>query len=214
MDDKQLRQLIIDELDFDPSINSEHIGVAVDNGVVTLSGHVSSYAEKIDIERITRSVRGVRGIAEEIEIQYPADSKTNDDEIAQRALQVIAWSAGIPEAVKVKVERGWISLSGTVDWHYQRQAAEAAVRKLTGVFGISNLIQIRSAATIPDVRKRIEDALRRNAELEAASIQVSVADDKVTLQGTVHAWRDRALAERAAWAAPGVRSVDDRLRVE
>jgi osmotically-inducible protein OsmY len=214
MDDKQLRQLIIDELDFDPSIDSEHVGVAVGDGIVTLTGYVSSYTEKLTIERTTRSIRGVRGIAEKIEIRYPADRKTNDDKIAQRALQIIDWSAGIPEAVKVKVERGWVSLTGTVDWHYQRQAAEAAVRKLTGVVGISNLIQIRSVATVPGVKKSIEEALKRNAELEAASIRVSAADDKVTLEATVHAWHDRTLAERAAWAAPGVQSVDDRLRVD
>lgn len=213
MDDKQLRQLIVDELDFDPSIDSEHIGVAVENGIVTLTGHVTSYQEKFAIERTTQSIRGVRGIAEEIEIRYPADKKTNDDEIAQRALHVIAWSAGIPDAVKVKVEKGWVSLTGTVDWQYQRQAAEAAVRKLTGVVGISNLIQIRLAAKAPDIKKRIEDALKRNSELEAANIRVFVTDDKVTLEGTVHAWHDRALAERAAWAASGVRSVEDRLTV-
>jgi osmotically-inducible protein OsmY len=214
MNDKQLRQLIVDELDFEPSIASEHIGVAVENGVVTLTGHVTSYAEKLGVERTARRIRGVRGIAEEITVRYPADRKTNDDEIAQRALSIIAWHALVPDAIKVKVEAGWIVLTGTVDWHYQRQAAEAAVRKLSGVVGISNFIEIRENAKAPNVKQKIEDALKRSAELEAASIRVSVDDDdRVILEGTVHAWYDRVLAERAAWAAPGVRSVDDRLQV-
>lgn len=214
MNDKQLRQLIVDELDFEPSIDSADIGVAVEHGVVTLTGHVGSYAEKLAVERTTRRLRGVRGIAEEIEIRYSSDKKANDAEIAQRALSIIAWSTHIPDAVKVKVEKGWVFLSGAVDWQHQRQAAASAVRKLTGIVGISNLIEIRAGARVPDVKRKIEDALKRNAELDAANIQVSVAgDDKVTLEGTVHAWHERVLAERAAWATQGIRSVDDRLKV-
>ncbi|HEY0182386.1 MAG TPA: BON domain-containing protein, partial [Rhodopila sp.] len=159
MNDKQLRQLIVDELDFEPSVRSEHIGVAIENGIVTLTGHVSSYAEKLAAEKTVRRTRGVRGIAEEIEIRYPADKKTNDDEIARRALDIIAWDALAPEGIAVKVEKGWVFLTGAVEWQYQRQAAEAAVRKLSGVVGISNLIELRPSATAPDVKHKIEAAL-------------------------------------------------------
>lgn len=214
MSDKQVRQMIIDELDFEPSIDAAAIGVAVENGVATLSGHVGSYAEKLAVEQAVRRVRGVRAIAEEIQIRYPADKKIHDDEIAKRALDIIAWNAIVPDAVTVKVEKGWVHLTGTVAWHFQREAAEAAVRRLSGVLGVSNRIEIREAAKVPDVKRKIEDALKRSAELEAGAIRVRVDEGgKVTLEGKVHAWYERDLAERAAWSAPGVRAVDDHLTV-
>ncbi|SFI05180.1 Osmotically-inducible protein OsmY, contains BON domain [Bosea sp. OK403] len=214
MTDKQLRLTIIDELDFEPSIEAAHIGVAVEDGVVTLTGHVQSYAEKIAAEKAVRRVKGVRAIAEEIEVRYPHDKKTSDTEIAQRALSIIAWDVTVPDAVKVKVEKGWVQLSGTVDWQYQRRAAENAIRKLSGVVGVSNLIELKQRASANDVKKAIEDALKRNAELEASTIRVTVGNDnRVTLDGKVHAWYERGVAERAAWSAPGVKSVDDHLLV-
>lgn len=214
MNDKQIRLAIIEELDFEPSIDAANIGVAVDGGVATLSGHVKSYAEKIAAEKTVRRVKGVRAIAEELEVHYPFDKKTSDTEIAQRALNIIAWDVTLPDAVKVKVEKGWIQLSGTVEWQYQRQAAEAAVRKLSGVVGVTNLIELKPRTSVYDVRKAIENALKRNAELEASSIRVMVGNDNtVTLEGKVHAWYERGIAERAAWSAPGVKAVDDRLLV-
>lgn len=214
MSDKQLRLAIIDELDFEPSIDAAHIGVAVDGGVATLTGHVKSYAEKIAAERTVRRVKGVRAIAEEIEVRFPSDKKTSDTEISQRALSIIAWDVTVPDAVKVKVEKGWVQLSGTVEWQYQRQAAETAIRKLSGVAGVTNLIELKPRANLYDVKKTIEDALKRNAELEASTIRVMVGNDnRVTLEGKVHAWYERGIAERAAWSVPGVKVVDDRLLV-
>lgn len=215
MNDKQVRQMIIDELQFEPSIDAAHIGVAVENGVATLSGHVRSYAEKLAAEQAARRVRGVGAIAEEIEIRYPEDKKVHDDEIARRALDIIAWNASIPSGtIQVKVEKGWVNLTGSVDWHFQRSAAEAAVRRLSGVLGVYNLIQIRETAKVPDIKREIEEALKRNAALEANAIRVRVDDgDKVVLEGKVHAWYERGLAERAAWSAPGVKAVEDRLAV-
>lgn len=214
MSDINLRQDVIDELAFEPSIDAAAIGVAVENGVVTLTGHVGSYAEKIAAERTARRVKGVRAIAQEIEVRYCGDKQTADDQIAERAVKILAWHAEVPrEAVSIKVEKGWVTLSGTVKWQYQRYAAEAAVRKLSGVTGISNLIEVAPQVHADNVRDKILNALKRNAELEAGAIRVVVADDKVTLEGTVKTWSERSVAERAAWSAPGVKAVVDHLVV-
>jgi osmotically-inducible protein OsmY len=212
MDDLSLRDYVLSELEFEPSVNAAHIGVAVDDGVVTLSGHVGSYAEKLAAEKIVQHLKSVRAIAEEIEVRLPSDRKTGDDQIAQRALDIIAWDTTIPDdKVMIKVQKGWITLSGEVDWYFQRNAAEAAVRKLSGVTGITNLIAIKPRVQAGDIKQRIEKALKRNAELEAENIRVVVSGGRVTLEGQVNAWHERAVAERAAWAAPGVVSVVDHL---
>lgn len=212
MDDKALRQNVVSELDFDPSIDAETIGVAVEGGVVTLTGHVGSYAEKIAAERAAQRVKGVRAIAQEIVVRYPDDKKTADDQIAERAVSIMTWDARIPaENVMVKVQQGWVTLSGEVSWHFQREAAESSVRRLSGVVGVTNEIRVTPSAQPEDVRSRIVDALARNAELEADSINVVVHGDKVTLEGKVKAWYEREVAERAAWSVPGVAAVEDHL---
>jgi len=213
MSDKYLKSLVVEELEYEPSVNAEHIGVAVDDGVVTLSGHVGSYAEKVAVEQAVRRVKGVRAIAQEIDVRYPSDKKTADDEIARRAIQTIAWHAQVPDSVKVRVEKGWVTLTGTVNWQYQRQAAESAVRKLTGVLGVANLIKLADAAKSFDVRQKIEQALKRNAELDSNAIRVSVVDGTVSLEGKVHSWYERNIAERAAWSAAGVKAVDDKISI-
>jgi osmotically-inducible protein OsmY len=212
MTDRYLRQLVLDELDFEPSVDAVNIGVAVDKGVVTLSGHVASYAEKMAAEQAAQRVRGVRGIAEEIEVRYPHHKKTADDEIAQRALSIIGWDARIPSgSVQVVVQRGWVTLSGAVEWFYQKRAAEAAVRKLSGVVGVSNRIEVTPRVQACDVKIKIVAALERNADIEANAIKVAVEGGRVKLEGKVKAWYERNLAERAAWSVPGVRDVEDRL---
>jgi osmotically-inducible protein OsmY len=148
-------------------------------------------------------------------LRYPDQAKRSDDEIAQRALSILTWSVHVPsENIKVKVEKGWITLDGAVPWQYQRQAAESAVRKLSGVVGVTNLIEIMPHVEPVDVRQKIIDSLKRSAELEADSIRVVVENDKVILEGKVKAWYERELAERAAWSAPGVKSVIDRLTLD
>ncbi len=215
MDDLDLRQLVIDELDFEPSINAANIGVSAEKGVVTLTGHVASYVEKIAAERAALRVKGVKAIAQEIEVRYPDHQKRSDDEIAQRAVNILHWSVQVPEgSIHVKVEKGWVTLTGAVEWQYQRLAAESAVRKLSGISGVSNLIEIRPRVAAADVHRKIMDSLKRNAELEADSIRVTVDNDKVTLEGKVKAWYERGLAERAAWSAPGVKVVEDRLTLD
>lgn len=214
MTDLTLRENVLSELEFEPSVNAAHIGVAVEKGVVTLSGHVGSYAEKLAAERVVQRVKGVRAIAQEIEVRLPSDKKTNDDEIAQRALSVISWDTTIPDQrLKIKVQDGWITLSGEVEWYFQRQGAEAAVRKLSGVAGVINLIAVKPRIEAKDVKHRIENALLRNAELEAEQIHVEVSGGRVKLEGKVKAWHERDVAKRAAWAVPGVTAVEDHLAI-
>jgi osmotically-inducible protein OsmY len=214
MNDSDLRQLVIDELEFEPSIDASNIGVAAKDGIVTLSGFVSSYAEKMAAERAVRRVKGVHAIAEEIDIRYSTDKKINDDEIARRCVNIIAWDTTLPDdKIKVKVERGWVTLSGEVSWHFQRVAAESGVRKISGVTGITNLLTIKPHIQASDIKQRIEEALKRSAEVEANAIRISVTDSSVRLEGRVHDWREREIVEKAAWSVPGVVSVDDRMTV-
>jgi osmotically-inducible protein OsmY len=214
MSDRTLKQAIEDELEWEPSIDAEHIGVAVEDGVVTLTGHVGSYSEKFTAEKAAKRVKGVRAIAQEIEIRFPNDKKTSDDQIAKRALDIIAWDSTIPkDRLQVKVQNGFVTLSGEVDWHYHRADAEYAVRKLAGIKGLSNEIVVKPRVQAADVKQRIENALKRNADLEAGSIKVSVLNGRVTLDGKVKAWYERDLAERTAWSAPGVISVEDHINI-
>ena len=187
MDNEQLRQSVIEELEFDPSIDAAGIGVAVENGVVTLSGHVHSYAAKLAAERAARRVRGVRAIAQEIEVRYPSDKKTADDEIAKRAVAILQWDAmSLPGAVKITVQKGWVTLSGEVDWQYQRTAAEQVVRRLSGVTGVINNIVIKRTVYVADIKQKIENALARHAKIEVQAIRITVHDgNKVSLEGEV-----------------------------
>ena len=215
MNDRELRQNVIDELDFEPSIDSADIGVAAENGVITLTGHVPSYAQKMAAERAAWRVKGVKAIAQEIKVRIPGDKKRDDDEIAQRAVDILAWNSLIPrDAVHVRVQNGFVTLSGQLDWNFQRKAAEADIRKLTGVAGVINEITLKPAIQAVDVKQRITDALKRHAEIEARHIKVDVRDgDTVSLEGEVDNWDERQAVLNAAWSAPGVRSVDDRLRI-
>ena len=215
MRDKRLQQDVIDELDFEPSVNAAHIGVTANNGVVTLSGHAASYAEKTAAERAAKRVKGVQAIAQEIEVRYPSDKKTADDEIAGRVVSILQWSAVVPrDSVQVKVQDGWVTLTGQVNWQFERGAAEAEIRRLSGVAGVMNSIAIRPRVEATDVKHKIEEALKRNAEVEAGGVRVSVlGGGKIALDGNVHDWRERDAVKRAAWSAAGVMAVEDRLSI-
>lgn len=214
MKDSTLKQDILDELEFEPSIDANDIGVAVEDGVVTLSGHVPNYGQKQAVERAVARVKGVRGIAENIEVRYPGGSGMADDEIARRAINTLKWSTLIPEGrVLVTVENGWVTLTGKLDWNYQKVGAADALRDLKGVTGISNQIELVPRVSSKDVKTRIEDALKRNAHLEASGITVDVSGNKVTLKGSVKAWSERRLVEQAVWATPGVTTVSDQLKI-
>jgi osmotically-inducible protein OsmY len=214
MSDSSLRQNILDELEFEPSIDANDIGVAVEDGIVTLSGHVQNYSQKQAAERIVARVKGVRGIAEELEVRYPGGSGVADDEIARRVLDTLKWSTRVPDGkVQVTVQKGWVTLTGSLDWNYQKVGAANAIEDLKGVTGVTNKITIKPQVTSIDVRKRIEEALKRSAEVEAGDIKIDVAADKVTLKGRVKTWSERWLVEDTAWATPGVTHVSDELIV-
>jgi osmotically-inducible protein OsmY len=212
MRDKMLQQDVIDELSWDPSVDAAHIGVSVENGVVTLTGHVPSYAQKLAAEHAAKRVKGVHAIAQEIEIRYPGAH--SDEDIAGRAVAALDWDVLIPKgSVQVTVSKGWVTLNGDLDWEYQRRAAATDVSKLAGVMGVSNLTTLKPRVTPTDITQRIEKALQRDAGLEARNIRVSVVDGKVKLDGRVHSWHEREAVERAAWAAPGVSAVEDHVIV-
>ncbi|MFC5525370.1 BON domain-containing protein [Rhodanobacter ginsengisoli] len=215
MDDKLLQQNVIDELDFEPSIDSADIGVTAERGVITLSGHVPSYTQKVAAERAAWRVKGVKAIAQEIQVRFPGDKKSNDDEIAQRAIDILAWTSSVPhDSVHVKVQNGWVTLMGEVGWNYQREAAETSIRRLSGVLGVTNDIALTPAVQSADIVERINNALKRQAEVEASRIRVFVRDGgRVSIEGEVDNWEERRAVERAAWSAPGVRMVEDHLRI-
>jgi len=215
INEHQLRHDVLDELEYEPSVNAAHIGVGVNAGVVTLTGFVSSYSEKLAAERAARRVRGVKAIAEEIEIRLPSDKKVADDEIAGRAVDILKWRVGFPaNRINVKVEKGIVTLTGDVDWRFQKSEAEAVVHNLTGVAGVANLIRVNSAVQVPEVKEKIQKALHRSADLDASRITVQTDGGKVVLGGKVHASYERDIAERAAWSAPGVTEVQDHILIE
>ncbi|HEV2301483.1 MAG TPA: BON domain-containing protein [Stellaceae bacterium] len=213
--DLQLRQDVLDELEFEPSINAAHIGVSADHGVVTLDGFVESYAQKAAAERAARRVRGVKAIADEIEVRLPSDHKRSDDEIASRAVDILGWQVGFPaERIKIKVEKGVVTLTGDVEWQFQKTEAGEAVHKLTGVVGVLNQIRVASPVQAREVKETIQKALHRTTDVEAARITVDADGGKVILGGKVRARYERDIAERAAWSAPGVVEVQDRIAIE
>ena len=215
MSDLQLRQDVLDELEFEPSVNAAHIGVAANRGVITLTGFVTNYAEKAAAERAARRVKGVKAIAEEIEVRLPSDTKRSDDEIAARALDILKWQVGVPaDRIKVTVEKGIVTLMGEVDWQFQKTDAEHVVHKLTGVIDVINQMRVASAVRASEVKEKIQKALERSADVEASRITVQTEGGRVVLSGKVRAWYERDIAERAAWSAPGVTEVQDHLTID
>jgi osmotically-inducible protein OsmY len=212
--DSQLQQDVIAELQWTPSVHAEHIGVAVQDGVVKLSGHVGSYLEKINAERAAQSVSGVRALAVEVEVKLTSFGKRDDTTIASSVQSALEW-LGTPTSknVKVLVEKGWVTLSGNLDWQYQRLAAARAVQFLMGVTGVSNQIGIKPGATLVAVKNEIEAALARRSKVDASRIHVQVDGSAVTLSGVVQSWSERDSARESAWGAPGVMRVNDNMTV-
>lgn len=212
--DAQLQNDVEAELAWDPAVTHTNVGVLVKDGVVTLTGHPASQAEKYAIERAAQRVTGVRAIAVELEVKLPQGDERTDADIALAAERALDWSALVPhQAIKVMVENGCITLTGEVDWEYQRRAAEAAVGNLLGVTAVSNQVAVKPRLTAGDITAMIERALARQAQREARHIEVSVNGTDVTLTGTVHSWAERRAAQGVAWSAPGVANVTNHLKV-
>jgi osmotically-inducible protein OsmY len=213
--DSQLQRDVIDELKWDPTVGAAEIGVASKDGVITLSGQVDSYAKKYAAERAAERVAGVKAIAEDLKVKVPSSFQRSDTDIAHAVVSALSWDIEVPDdRIKSKVENGWIWLEGDVEWQYQKTAAERAVRYLTGVHGVTNLITVKPKRVSPfEVGNKIKDALRRSAEMDANRITVQAAGGEVTLKGTVRSFAERVDAERAAWAAPGVTKVRDEILI-
>lgn len=212
--DLQLRNDVLAELKWAPDVDETDVGVIVKDGIVTLTGHMKSYAEKHAAERAAQRVAGVRGVAIELKVKLPSSSQRTDADIASAAERALEWNTLVPhETVHPTVEGGWVTLSGSVDWEYQRSAAHAAVRNLLGVTGVSNNITVVPKASLKNVEQAIHDALQRQADHEAKHIEVSVSGDLVTLRGKVHSWAERTAAQGAAWSAPGVAKVINQISV-
>jgi osmotically-inducible protein OsmY len=212
--DSQLKKDVQAELEWDPVINATHVGVAVADGVVTLAGHLDSYAEKYAAERAAQRVEGVKAVAVELDVKLIAGHKRSDAEIGAAVESALRWNSLVPDdRVKVMVEHGWVTLSGELDWDYQRDQAMKAVRLLTGVLGVTNNMSLKQQVAPSNITQRIQSALQRQAEREAKGIEVIVSGHTVTLKGQVHSWAERRAAQGAAWSAPGISSVVDQLRV-
>jgi len=209
----QLQEDVLSELKYEPSVDASEIGVTAKDGIVGLTGNVKNYAEKYAAVHAAERVAGVRAVTDEMKVDLPAFHVRNDEDIARAAINALQWDVWVPpNHVKVKVDSGWITLEGEVDYKYQQTAAEQAVRNLTGVMGVSNLINLKKPAVLPsEVKAKIDEALRRAADIDADRINVSVLKNTVTLKGTVSSWAELQAAEHAAWSAPGVTSVEDDL---
>jgi osmotically-inducible protein OsmY len=212
--DMELQKDVAEELKWEPRLKEDEIGVAVKDGVVTLTGFVPDYAQRRTAAKAAERVVGVRAVAQELVVKVPEMFHYSDTELAHRVVNALAWDVEVPnDKIQAKVEDGWVTLDGTVDWQYQRNAAERAVRYLGGIKGVANQIAIAPSASTYDVAQRIKAALHRTADVEAKRVEVTARDGKVVLSGTVRSWPERADIERAAWSASGVSAVDDRLAV-
>ena len=212
--DEEIQEDVLDELRFDARVQPNEIGVAVKDGIVTLTGWVDTYLKRWAAEDAAHRVRGVRAVANDIEVHLPSSAERTDADIAAAAIHALEWDAFVPvDKLDVTVSRGWVTLSGEVEWNFQKQDAERVVRRLSGVRGITNLISVKPRVSASELKQKIEKALLRSVETDAKRITVEVQGSKVILKGTVKSWAEKDEAERAAWSAPGVLSVDNRISI-
>jgi osmotically-inducible protein OsmY len=213
-EDSKLQQAVLDELSWEPSVTAAHIGVSANAGVVTLTGHVDNYAAKAAAENAVRRVKGVRAVAEEMEVHLPMDTARSDAAIAAAAIERLAWNVSVPrDAITVSVEKGWVALSGEVDWWYQKDAAEQDVRRLWGVVSVSNQVTIKARVDTGELSDDITHALHRSWFFNPDNVKVTAKGGRVKLTGTVQSWHERQTAASTAWAAPGAIAVENDLAV-
>jgi osmotically-inducible protein OsmY len=211
--DKVLKDDVMRELEWDPKIDASHIGVIANDGAVTLTGHVRSYTEKMLAVKAAERVNGVKAVADELEVKLPSSNVRDDAEIAEMAARTLRWHTLLPDTIEAEVRNGVVTLKGEVEWSYQRQTAERAMRDITGVRSVINLIAVKPRVKADDVKRRIADTIKRNAALDASAIQVQTTNGTVHLEGTVHSLWEKRMAEQAAASAPGVKEVDNDLTV-
>jgi osmotically-inducible protein OsmY len=212
--DSQLQEAILAELRWEPSVVAGHIGVSARSGVVTLTGHVESYMEKLAAEVATRRVKGVKAVAEELEVKLPYDMRRDDTDIASASVERLAWDVAVPkDRIAVQVEKGWVTLTGEVDWHFQKDAAAADVHHLLGVVGVSNQIGIKPLIDTSNISDDIMHALHRSWFFDPKTVTVTADGGRIRLTGTVQSWHDRRVAAETAWAAPGATAVENELTI-
>jgi osmotically-inducible protein OsmY len=210
--DSEIQKDVMDELKWEPILNATEIGVAVKNGVVTLTGYVNNYAKKFAAENSAWRVKGVKAVAEELEVRLSDADQLTDAEIAESIVSTLRWHTAIPdEKIKIKVTNGWVYLDGEVDWNFQKESAFNTIRYLKGVKGVTNLLTVKPRVNATLVKANIRKALERNADLEAANIQVETLGNMVVLKGSTRSWIEKRAVERAVWSSPGVSTIDDEL---
>ncbi len=213
--DMDIQKDVVAALKWEPSLRDDDIAVGVRDGVVTLAGFVDSYADKLTAERVASKVKGVKALANDLAVKLPSSSTRPDPDLAHAAVDALKWSVAVPQdRIQVKVKNGWLVLEGEVDWYYQKEAAQRAVRDLTGISGVSNLITVRARPTPTDVKQRIRQALQRGAQFDAERISVEIQGNRAILRGTVRSYAEMKDAERAARDAPGVTEVENDLTID